>query len=40
MDRSDAAAAAYRRALDLTANEPERAFLQRRLAGISGTEPS
>jgi RNA polymerase sigma-70 factor (ECF subfamily) len=34
MDRRDSAARAYRRALDLTANAPERAFLERRLAEL------
>jgi RNA polymerase sigma-70 factor, ECF subfamily len=31
LGRQDAAAGAYRRALELTANEPERAFLERRI---------
>jgi RNA polymerase sigma-70 factor (ECF subfamily) len=34
IDQREAAAAAYRRALDLTANAPERAFLERRLAEL------
>ena len=34
LDRRSEAAAAYRRALELTTNAAERAFLERRLAGI------
>ena len=34
--RTDEAADAYRRALELTANEAERRFLSRRLAETSG----
>jgi RNA polymerase sigma-70 factor (ECF subfamily) len=34
LDRPSAAADAYRRALDLTANVPERAFLERRLGEL------
>jgi RNA polymerase sigma-70 factor (ECF subfamily) len=34
LDRRDEAVLAYRRALDLTANAPERAFLERRLAEL------
>jgi RNA polymerase sigma-70 factor (ECF subfamily) len=37
LDRPDAAGDAYRRALDLTANVPERAFLERRLAELTAT---
>jgi len=36
MDRTEAAAEAYRRALDLNSNAPERAFLERRLAELTG----
>jgi RNA polymerase sigma-70 factor, ECF subfamily len=36
LDRRDEAAAAYRRALDLVATEPERRYLSRRLAEVSG----
>ncbi len=36
LGRSAEAAAAYRRALQLVGNEPERAFLQRRLAEVDG----
>jgi RNA polymerase sigma-70 factor (ECF subfamily) len=36
LGRSDAAANAYRVALDLTSNEVERAFLARRLAEVAG----
>ena len=36
MGRRDDAAVAYRRALELTANDAERAFLQARLAAVSG----
>lgn len=35
LGRLDEAAAAYRRASDLTANEAEKAFLSRRLAEVS-----
>jgi RNA polymerase sigma-70 factor (ECF subfamily) len=35
LDRRSEAAAAYRRALELTANEPESRYLQRRLAEVS-----
>jgi len=35
LDRREEAAAAYRRALELTASEPERRFLSRRLADVS-----
>jgi len=35
LDRRDEAASAYRRALELTASEPERRFLSRRLAEVS-----
>ena len=35
LDRRDEAAAAYRRALELTANDSERRFLERRLAEVS-----
>ncbi|MEV6098087.1 hypothetical protein [Nocardia sp. NPDC051981] len=34
--RNDAAAREYRAALDLTANEAERAYLLRRLAAVGG----
>jgi RNA polymerase sigma-70 factor (ECF subfamily) len=34
LDRRDEAEAAYERALELTANEPERAFLERRIAEL------
>jgi RNA polymerase sigma-70 factor, ECF subfamily len=37
LDRLDDAARAYRRALDLTTNPVERAFLERRLAEVSGS---
>jgi RNA polymerase sigma-70 factor (ECF subfamily) len=40
MDRRDGAARAYRRALDLTANAPERAFLERRLAELGEGSPA
>ena len=33
-DRPDAAADSYRRALELTANDAERRFLERRLAAL------
>jgi RNA polymerase sigma-70 factor (ECF subfamily) len=36
LGRCDEAAAAYRRALELVGNETERAFLERRLAEVSG----
>jgi RNA polymerase sigma-70 factor (ECF subfamily) len=36
LDRRDEAAEAYRRALELVGNEPERAFLERRLAEVTG----
>jgi RNA polymerase sigma-70 factor (ECF subfamily) len=36
LGRSDEAAASYRRALELARQEPERRFLERRLAEISG----
>jgi RNA polymerase sigma-70 factor (ECF subfamily) len=36
LDRPDEAARAYRRALELTANEAERSFLERRTAEVSG----
>ena len=39
LDRRDEAAAAYRRALELTHEEPERRFLRRRLQGL-GAESS
>jgi predicted RNA polymerase sigma factor len=41
LGRGDEAAGAYRRALELTANEAERAFLTGRLAalGSSGARP-
>ena len=35
LDRRDEAAASYRRALELTANEPETRYLERRLAEVS-----
>jgi predicted RNA polymerase sigma factor len=35
LDRRDEAAAAYARALELVPNEPERRFLERRLAEVS-----
>jgi RNA polymerase sigma-70 factor (ECF subfamily) len=35
LDRRDDAAASYRRALELTANEPERRYLERRLLEVS-----
>jgi RNA polymerase sigma-70 factor (ECF subfamily) len=35
LDRRHEAAAAYRRALELTANEPESRYLERRLAEVS-----
>jgi RNA polymerase sigma-70 factor (ECF subfamily) len=35
LDRRDEAAASYRRALELTANDPESRFLERRLAEVS-----
>ena len=38
LGRDDAAAAAYERAIELTANDAERAFLERRLAGVRGSE--
>ncbi|MCW2632388.1 MAG: polymerase subunit sigma-24, partial [Pseudonocardia sp.] len=36
LGRRAEAAEAYRRALDLVGNEPERAFLQQRLAELAG----
>ena len=36
LGRLDEAAAAYRRALELTQAEPERRFLERRLASLGG----
>jgi RNA polymerase sigma-70 factor, ECF subfamily len=39
LGRPDEAADAYRRALSLTASEPERAFLQRRLAEVATGSP-
>jgi RNA polymerase sigma-70 factor (ECF subfamily) len=35
LDRRDEAAASYRRALELTANEPETRYLERRLAEVT-----
>ena len=35
LERRDEAAASYRRALELTANEPETRYLERRLAEVS-----
>jgi RNA polymerase sigma-70 factor (ECF subfamily) len=40
LGRSDEAATAYERALGLVTNEPERAFLIRRLTEVSGPMPS
>ena len=40
LGRPTEAADAYRRALSLTASEPERAFLQRRLAEVSAASPA
>lgn len=37
--RLQAAEAAYRQALELTANEAERTFLRRRLGEVVGAEP-
>jgi RNA polymerase sigma-70 factor (ECF subfamily) len=37
LGRRDEAAAAYRRALELVRQEPERRFLERRLAEVGGT---
>lgn len=39
LDRIDEAAAAYRRALELADNEPERRFLERRLAELGSGQP-
>ncbi|HKF15052.1 MAG TPA: RNA polymerase sigma factor [Gaiellaceae bacterium] len=39
LGRSEEAAGAYRRALALAPNPVERAFLQRRLAGVTGSDP-
>ena len=36
LDRRTEAAAAYRRAIDLATNSPERAYLDRRLAEVDG----
>jgi RNA polymerase sigma-70 factor, ECF subfamily len=36
LGRSDDAAAAYRRALELVTTDPERRFLERRLAEVTG----
>jgi RNA polymerase sigma-70 factor (ECF subfamily) len=40
LERTGAAADAYRRALELTSNEVERAFLARRLAELEGAAPA
>jgi RNA polymerase sigma-70 factor (ECF subfamily) len=39
LDRRSEAAAAYGRALELTTNRAERAFLERRLAGLAAAGP-
>ncbi|MGH2476900.1 MAG: RNA polymerase sigma factor, partial [Candidatus Limnocylindrales bacterium] len=39
LDRRSESAAAYRRAIEMTSNGPERAYLGRRLAEIEGGRP-
>lgn len=37
LDRNEEAAVAYERAIELTSNQAERSFLERRLAGVRGS---